>query len=82
MKMKTIRIGELDIRVVGDEEANEADICVCVLADAATPFTDNVFDVCRDCGRAIQYRPHVPKKPPKICVECAVNRMKEDNLGG
>lgn len=63
-----------DIRPATDEEAEECAFVVCVDADRKTPFTDNVFCDCAHCGRPIQHRPKSPKKPPKICMECALDR--------
>lgn len=60
------------LRVVSQEETEAADFVVCLRVGASSPFTDNVTDVCAHCGHAIFYRPYMPKKPPKICIECAV----------
>lgn len=66
------------IWVVSNEEAEQADYVVCAPAEWETPFADNEAGVCGDCGRAIQFRPHVPKRPPKICVQCCFDR----DIGG
>lgn len=58
------------VKVVSDVEAEEAGVMVCVPADWATPFTDNELGVCSKCGCAVQFRPHAPKKPPRLCVTC------------
>lgn len=65
-------IERLNVKVVSDAEAETCDYVVCARADQPTPFTDNVFDWCAHCGLAIQYRPHVPKKPPKIVLVVAI----------
>ena len=61
------------IKVVSDEEANEADFVVCMRVGSPSPFRDNVEGVCSHCGHAIFFRPYMPPKPRKICVECAVD---------
>jgi hypothetical protein len=38
---------------------------------------DNVIGKCAECGHAIQYRPHAPKKIRKICTECAAPYLEE-----
>lgn len=40
---------------------------------------DNVIGKCADCGHAIQYRPHAPKKVRKLCMECAAPFLEEED---
>lgn len=68
-----------DVTIVSDEEAETADCVVCMLADYPTPFSDNVFTVCADCSSAIQHRPYAPKKPRKLCIDCAMARVTGGN---
>ena len=63
----------LPIKVVSEAEAETVDFVVCCRVGMATPFDDNVFDVCAHCGHAIFFRPYMPKRPAKICVECATD---------
>lgn len=66
-------IDKLVKNIVSDEEAEEADAVVCApLADS--PFEDNVHTECAECGCQIMHRPHAPKKPKKICMECAIEQ--------
>lgn len=58
------------INIVSDEEAETADVVVCVRVGTPSPFTDNLVGHCLHCGHAILYRPYVPKKPVKICMQC------------
>lgn len=67
---------EIPIKVVDDEEAEQADFVVCARADCETPFTDNVVTACCDCGAEIIHRPYIPTQPLKICLECVVMRME------
>ena len=65
------------VKVVSDAEAETADAVVCLRVGASTsPFTDNVETDCAWCGHRIFHRPYVPKRPPKVCFECAVERAK------
>lgn len=59
------------------DDTGDADFLVCAQAADPSPFTDNVHGVCSQCGVAIMWRPHVPPKPKKICVGCAVAQMSE-----
>lgn len=61
---------KVPITVVSDEEAEEVDAVVCLRAGSPSPFTDNETGVCSQCGHAIFFRPYMPKKPRKICVQC------------
>ena len=54
---------------IGDGE--ESDILVCARLTSPLMMPGNLIDICSDCGEAIQHRPHVPKQPRKICLQCA-----------
>lgn len=58
------------IPVVTAEEAENADAVVCLRLGTPTPFTDNETGTCSHCQHAVVFRPHTPKRPPKICLEC------------
>ncbi len=66
----------LPIQIVSTEEAEKADMVVCCRVGTPSDFTDNEFGTCSDCGHAIFFRPYMPKKPRKICVECLGDRAK------
>lgn len=55
-----------------DEDGNgeHADAVVCMRLTTPLLMPDNQLDICSKCGEAIQHRPHVPKRPPKVCMEC------------
>ena len=59
-------------------EAECADSVVCRRLTSPLLLPDNVIGLCSKCGEAIQHRPHVPKKPPKICDECAAPIMEAE----
>lgn len=52
---------------------------VCVLASAATLFTDNVIGQCSECGRDVQHRPHIPQPSTLLCWECYVKKASPDD---
>lgn len=64
------------IKVVSPEDAEQADMCVCMRIGEGDMFRfdDNVYGKCADCGHGIYHRPTMPKKPPKVCVSCAYKR--------
>lgn len=68
-------IAGIDVSIVSDEEAEQADAVACMRKGAFSPFTDNLEAQCSACGETVIHRPHVPMKPPKICLECAVGMM-------
>lgn len=75
-----IKVAGLDVQVVSDEEAEKADLVVCVEAGTESEEfkKDNIYTNCVDCGVAITHRPHAPKKPPKVCMLCAVTRSAKN----
>jgi hypothetical protein len=70
-KMTEIKIAGVPVEIVSEEEAEDADYLVC-MPNAPSPFDDNLIGVCCKCGITVMYRWHAPKKPPKICLDCAV----------
>lgn len=62
------------IEIVSEAEAETADFVVCAPKGSWTPFTDNLEGLCMLCGIAVIFRPHAPKKPPKICLACMIAR--------
>jgi hypothetical protein len=71
---------EPKIQIVSDEEAEEADVVVCCTADMPSYFDDNVYTTCAECGVEIYHRPYMPKKPRKVCIECAI-KMSDESKG-
>lgn len=65
------------VTVVNDDEAEKADFTVCMPA-GKSPFKDNLYGSCSECGRAIMFRPHAPKKPAKICYQCMEKKLEEE----
>lgn len=66
----------MEVKTVTQSEAERADILVCIPAEWDTPFDDNVVGKCNDCGRDVQFRPHAPKEPTRVCVECVSDRFR------
>ena len=59
------------------EDGEDCDYVVCIRATNPLAFPDNLVSTFCKCGCAIQYRPHAPKTPDKMCFECAVPEMNE-----
>ena len=74
------RTGGLPIKVVDATEAEQASVVICVYAGQEQEQfkADNVCTNCADCGKAITHRPHAPKAPAKVCMPCAIIRMKNE----
>lgn len=74
-----------DIRVGSDAETEACDYLVCTPVSNPLKFADNLVSVCCKCGAAVQYRPHGPTTPPKICLPCImpelVDKAEKDELG-
>ncbi len=60
----------------GDEEFA---FVVCQVVDLDHPiyFSDNIITQCSVCECDIQHRPYAPTKPPKICISCAAQQVRE-----
>lgn len=56
---------------VSVEEAETADMCICMPWHGPHDFNDNIRGVCVGCGVAVRFRPYAPKRPPKVCIGCA-----------
>jgi hypothetical protein len=65
----------LRLEVCSDAEAEAAAFVVCVrLADDPGGFTDNQLALCCACGEPVVFRPYMPKRPPRICLQCVLAR--------
>ncbi len=63
------------IKMMTQDEAEQADFYICTREGEGDPdfFPDNQTGSCAHCGHAIYFRPHAPKQPTKICVQCAAD---------
>jgi hypothetical protein len=71
MARKVVNIGGVPITVISDNESEKADYVVCMPV-GPSPFSDNLTAFCCECGIKLMHRWHVPRKPKKICIECAL----------
>lgn len=57
----------------GDGTAETCDVLVCRKFDLVEGliFQDNRIGKCEGCGCPVQFRPHAPTKPKRVCFECA-----------
>lgn len=65
------------VEVAGDVAESDIDVVVCRLITTPLLLPDNLVGHCSKCRRMIQFRPHIPKLPPRICDECAVKELKK-----
>lgn len=56
----------------GDGSAETCDLMVCVpfTIERGFVFPDNRIGKCEGCGCAVQFRPHAPIKPKRVCYAC------------
>lgn len=66
----------MSIRIATDAEAEQADAVVCCRTPDPGDFADNETGTCSLCRHAVYFRPHVPKTPPKMCMQCMLERME------
>jgi hypothetical protein len=62
--------------VVSAARAEAADVCVCMPWSLPPILSDNLRATCADCGVALQHRPSAPKKPRKVCIDCAIEWVR------
>lgn len=62
-------LGGRKITVTSNEEAEEAGFVVC---GPSKHFPDDVETLCFLCQTKIVHRPHAPRRPPKICMQCLI----------
>ena len=67
---RKIEIAGIPFEVISDEDAETVDYVVC-MPDGPSEFNDNFKGNCCKCGTRIMYRWYQPRKPAKICLECA-----------
>ncbi len=67
----------MGVTLVSNEEAEKAEFVVCARArDDQGTLTDNLLGTCHDCAEPVVFRPHAPKRPPRLCLACAVARTE------
>jgi DNA-directed RNA polymerase subunit RPC12/RpoP len=59
-------------------DAERADVAVCRLVTTPLLLPDNLVGHCTTCWRMIQFRPHIPKTPRRLCDECASKEMAKE----
>ena len=69
------------VRFISPEEAESADVIVCMPFTMPLILSDNLLGNCARCGAPVQYRPHVPRRPVKLCPSCAVAQIKKERDG-
>lgn len=71
--------GDIPINIVSNEEAEQADFVVCCTVDMPSeqPEWRKTYGSCAMCGTGIYWNwTSAPKRPPKICIQCASERAK------
>lgn len=64
-----VKAGGREVEVLSEEEAESCDLLIC---GETSYFADDEAGECTECGRAIVFRPHAPKRPRKVCLGCAL----------
>lgn len=67
---------KLEVDHSGDG-GEHADVLVCRLITVPLLMPDNVTGLCSKCFRMVQFRPHAPKKPRRVCDECVRPEIEE-----
>lgn len=67
----------MTVKVVSPAEAERANFAVCCRVGSPQHFTDDEYGTCAHCGHPIFFRPHLPKAPTKICVQCCIDTLED-----
>lgn len=67
----TLMIHGVAVTVCSEAEAEGSSMLLCIPATIPLALPDNLVGPCSGCGRALQWRPRAPKKPPRVCFDCA-----------
>lgn len=78
----TVEIRGVSCRVVSERSAERAAMVVCIPWSMPLAKPDNLWAPCSGCGQTVQFRPHAPKRPPKMCVRCAEAWMRDERPAG
>ncbi len=62
-------------QVMSGQTAELCDMVICRRLTKPLLNRDNLTGPCADCGTQLQWRPHAPTHPPKLCRECAMERV-------
>lgn len=67
-----------------DTEPDNIDVIVCRLAPGGVKLMmpDNLLGHCSKCFRMVQFRPHAPKLPRRICDECIRSEIDQRRKEG
>lgn len=68
--------------VARDEAARDVDVVVCRLITDPLVFPDNLVGHCSQCFRLVQFRPHAPREPKRVCDECARPMIEKQRKSG
>ena len=68
--------------VVTPGDAEDVDAVICRLITDPLLMPDNLTGTCSKCFRMIQFRPHAPSRPPKICDECILPEVRKSMAKG
>jgi len=77
-KQKTV--DDLPVTIV-PTAPSDVEVLVCADAEASSPFTDNVYTTCGDCGRAVYHRPNV-SAPRYVCWTCFERHVADGQVDG
>lgn len=72
---RKVFIQGVPVTEVSDREAEDVDFVVC-MPEGPSEFDDNLTGYCCKCDARIMYRWHAPRKPKKICLDCATKLAK------
>lgn len=74
--------GSEKVEVTSQADGEGAHVVVCRLITSPLLMPDNLVCPCSKCFRLVQFRPHAPRKPPRMCDECVRADIVERQKAG
>ena len=71
----------INCMVAGDKDTDTAQLVVCAEATPDAFRVDGTIEVaCSKCGKIVLLSPDSPRKPPKVCMDCAIACANKFNM--
>ena len=61
----------MSVQFISADEAEEMDALICMPWTTPPILPDNQRGTCAMCKGRVQHRPDAPRKPMRVCVDCA-----------
>jgi hypothetical protein len=67
-------VAGVEVEVVPTGSVEDATAIICAQFEPGVTYPNSVLDACSRCGAVVWTRRHAPKKPPRLCLPCALRQ--------